>query len=258
MVLVLMAATAVPAAQGAAVFRAGSGRAGGEQTGDSFEINEVLSSGASSLRHVFGSPSSGLAARGSSYLVLLGRAAADTEANPLAVILFFVVYVALVVLAAKYYLGKREAAYTAPLDEEAKPEDFKAFRAGVLECHQRPDICLWSLCCPWVRWGDSMWTMGLFKTFWLPMVLYFVLVSFEALGVVLFLALVCALYRQELRKKFEMARQGGITYLEDFCLYFWCSCCMVAQEARHVEEAARAEHPAVVRKAAAAREGAEP
>jgi len=237
-----------------------AGRPGGvPASGGGFEqINEVLASGASSLRHAFGWHSSGLAARGSSHLALLQRAAEDAEADPLAIIVFFVIYVVLVFLAAKYYLGKRDAAYSVPLEEEAKPEDFQAFRAGVFECHQRPDICLWSLCCPWVRWGDSMWTMGNFNSFWLPMTLYFVLVSFEAIGVLLFLALICALYRQELRKKFDMARKGGITYLEDFCLYFWCSCCMVAQEARHVEEAVRADHPAVVRKAGAAGAGAEP
>lgn len=165
------------------------------------------------------------------------------------------IYFGLVYLLAKYYLGKREAAYSVPIEGDAGVDTFKDFRAGICQWYQRPDICLWAWCCPAIRWGDNMWTMGAFRSFWFAMVLFFgvhamVGNTLDGMGI-LVLAILGAGYRQELRQRFQMTRQGGSTYAEDFCLYCWCMCCAVAQEARHVEEAVRSGHPAVARKAAA-------
>eukprot|EP00429_Kryptoperidinium_foliaceum_P051935 CAMPEP_0176086774 /NCGR_PEP_ID=MMETSP0120_2-20121206/43438_1 /TAXON_ID=160619 /ORGANISM="Kryptoperidinium foliaceum, Strain CCMP 1326" /LENGTH=290 /DNA_ID=CAMNT_0017420609 /DNA_START=55 /DNA_END=923 /DNA_ORIENTATION=- len=163
------------------------------------------------------------------------------------------IYFGLAYLCAKFWLGQREAAYAVPLEPAAGEDDFKEFRAGICRWYQRPDICIWAWCCPWVRWGDNMWTMGTFRSFWFALVLFFTVHSLvgntvDGMGIIA-LSILGAGFRQEMREKFQMARRGGGTYVEDFCLYCWCMCCTVAQEARQVEEAVRAGHPAVTKKA---------
>lgn len=152
---------------------------------------------------------------------------------------------------AHYYLSTKKAAPVADL--AAGEEEFKDFRYGVCECFQRPDVSLWVCCCPSVRWADNMSTMGIFRCFWFAFALF---LSINLLGGEsqdfcgwFILALLGAGFRQELRDKFQMARRGGWTYAEDFFLYFCCMCCVITQEARHVEDAYRAKHPAVVKKA---------
>lgn len=56
-------------------------------------------------------------------------------------------------------------------------------------------------CCPAIRWGDSMWTMGSFRSFWFAMVLFFGVSSLvgntaDGMGVIV-LAILGAGYRQE-------------------------------------------------------------
>merc|ERR1719263_2268082 len=53
----------------------------------------------------------------------------------------------------------------------------------------------------------------------------------------LLIAIVCAGYRQELRIKFNMKNQGGMTYVQDCLLYCCCTVCALTQEARQVEDA---------------------
>jgi len=164
-----------------------------------------------------------------------------------------IVYLLLSAVAAKYYIGQREAAFSLPLTE-ASPDDFKDFRSSALcDCLDRPGICLWSCLCPCVRWADNMWTMGILSGFWLPMLAFCLLgtvIHFSVCVLVPF-ALLAAMYRQGFRRKFGMTRIGGSSILTDFCLYCCCMPCAVAQESRQVEEAVRASHPAVVRNAAA-------
>jgi Cys-rich protein (TIGR01571 family) len=50
-------------------------------------------------------------------------------------------------------------------------------------------------------------------------------------------------YRQKLRTVFRM-QTGGMTLVTDFLLYCFCSCCTIAQEARHVKAARTAGHDA--------------
>lgn len=52
-------------------------------------------------------------------------------------------------------------------------------------------------------------------------------------------------YRQKLRQTFGMP-VGGATFITDFCLHLCCSCCAIAQEARHVELARKSGHEALV------------
>lgn len=59
-------------------------------------------------------------------------------------------------------------------------------------------------------------------------------------------ALILMYFRQKLREAFGMENRSFQAYCEDFWLYACCLCCVVAQDARHVEMAARRKHPAII------------
>jgi len=158
-------------------------------------------------------------------------------------------------LLALAYLGCKKETQHAPLS--ASSEEFATFRHGLCCCLQRCDICCWALCCPSVRWSDNLTSMGtgiivgraFWLTWWVYATLLFILAGCTDVNVMFLLAAIVAAlgasFRQELRRKFKMIRVGSCTFLEDFCLYYWCTFCVIVQEARQIEDAHRAGHPAV-------------
>lgn len=130
-------------------------------------------------------------------------------------------------------------------------EEFREFKHGICSCFGAPDICLLSYLCPGIRWAQSIYVMG-FVGFWVALALF---IGLDFLGTItgevfvyIALAIILAYWRQEMRLAFNMRRQGGVTYVEDCMLYFWCLCCTVTQEARQVEDALKVGHPAVAAK----------
>lgn len=165
-----------------------------------------------------------------------------------------VCWIVLVVAVAFFYLRLKELPPPASGDgvaaPEGKPSDasLSHWKDGCGDCFEEPGICLWACCCPAIRWADTVDLSGLVR-FWVALAVFLGLsVANAFLGEVLLwaaLAVVCAGFRQEMRRKFGMS-QSGSTYVEDCLLYCCCSCCAIAQEARHVEEACRVGHPVVV------------
>lgn len=163
------------------------------------------------------------------------------------------VYVASVCAVAYFYFRQK------PVRERCMPEPedwetLKDWKYGVFDCCSAPEISLWSCCCPMIRWADTLSMAGLMG-FWIAFVIYFAIyllgsVAGPAEGVIhILLALICAGFRQEMRIKFRMERQGGMTYVEDCLLFCCCSFCMIVQEARQVEEACAVGEPVAVAQA---------
>lgn len=156
------------------------------------------------------------------------------------------VWAGLAALLAQYYLNNKvhPSADIDPADTEA----LRTFRYGPFECFGRMDVSLWVCCCPAIRWADNVTTMGLLPNFWLAWMIWmgFSLVTGESQDLVALtvLAILGAMFRRELRLKFQMAATG-VTFFQDCLLYCFCPCCAITQEARQVEDALRAGHPAI-------------
>jgi len=148
-----------------------------------------------------------------------------------------------------YFYNKQTTIPAKDPEMELDVESFKDFKHGVFTCASAPEITLCACLCPAIRWARNLSLMGLLG-FWVAFGAFIGLdfvagVSAEG-GIFLHLALAVMLtyYRQDLRKAFDMKRQGGITYAEDCLLYLCCLCCTVTQEARHIEDAFKAGHHA--------------
>lgn len=118
----------------------------------------------------------------------------------------------------------------------ANPE--ATFMHGHFGCLADMNICLMSFLCPVVRWSDSMHMAGLLS-FWLAFgtlaACYLPATIF--IGVFgIFLVVPLVYYRQKLRDKLGLP-SGNETYVTDCCFACWCSCCLIAQEARVINEA---------------------
>lgn len=130
-------------------------------------------------------------------------------------------------------------------------ESFQEWQHGVFSCASEPRTCLWGFLCPSIRWADTIGVVG-FLGFWSAFSIYVLL---QAVGVVtgevllwITLALLCTGYRQQLRLKFGM-RMDRVTFAQDCALYCCCPCCVIVQEAKHVDEALRVGHPVFIRTA---------
>jgi len=163
-----------------------------------------------------------------------------------AIVSYVVVWSALVALVAFLY---RRAKVWPSIDPEREYVDFTKFASGPFDCLKDPKICLWSLFCPYIRFADNMSMLGI-VSFWpalaimagawllnslLGGVLVWVASSFAWMG-----------FRQKFRQRFDMEGQGRWSYYATDCLlYLACAPCAIAQEARQLELAARADHEAV-------------
>lgn len=125
--------------------------------------------------------------------------------------------------------------------------DKQRWRFGLLECFQSPTICLMSFfCCP-LRWADNMRMAGIssyFAALGLLWTLAFFGIVTKGLGLALLLAAMVH-NRMRLRRMFDIPSGTCINVFQDIFAYMACCCCAVAQEARQLEEAYLARHPAV-------------
>lgn len=112
------------------------------------------------------------------------------------------------------------------------------------DCSQDWSIFCCSCCCMPVRWADTMSMVGILP-FWHAFALLAILDAFDvSLGQYLWPITIFVLVRH--RQQFRQLMQLPGTGLQDVMLMLCCSPCAVAQEARHVEAAARYGHPAVM------------
>lgn len=132
-------------------------------------------------------------------------------------------------------------------DPTSAEKDLSKWSSGPFECCDDISTCCCACWCPEIRWAENLSMVGLLN-FWAAFAL-FLLFSLLS-GILPFMwVVICAVgvyYRQTLRQRFKMEGQGECsTYMGDCLLYCCCTCCAIAQEARHLEAAARADHPAV-------------
>jgi len=134
------------------------------------------------------------------------------------------------------------------VDESVKNSNLKQWSSSPFDCFADMPICLWSCCCPAVRWAGNMEMVGLL-TFWVAFGLF---MGFEVLGMAgiglggLAIILMLTYFRNKIRQKFGMdgANECG-TVCGDCIFVCCCSCCAIAQEARHLKLAAEANHEVV-------------
>lgn len=134
-------------------------------------------------------------------------------------------------------------------DPLMKAPDMQTWSSGPFNCFESMPICAWSCFCPAVRWAGNMDQVKLLD-FW-PAVAIFI--SLEALGTVPALSLcgmvlLCVMiyYRNKMRHVFNMPNANApMTVCGDCAFVCCCSCCAIAQEARHLEVACKVNHEAV-------------
>lgn len=135
------------------------------------------------------------------------------------------------IFAAFFYTRRRITG----LEHTAQPE--RTFQRGHLECCSDPTTCCTALMCPWTRWADTV-SMAKFMRFWEAFWLIAFLTLLDYLcGFVV--ALLLVYWRQKLRKELNLRHGDCPTYTRDCCFAFWCPCCLIAQEARVMNEACR-------------------
>lgn len=153
-------------------------------------------------------------------------------------------------LVAYFYSNRKEKPGSVDAEKQNEGvEVFQEWKHGLFSCHEDTEITLCACCCPAIRWAMTLSYVPGLLSFW---VAFFIYVCVEMLGGLtagtigwVCLALLCTAYRQELRQKFNMEQQGGMTYITDAMTYLCCTCCAIAQEARHVEDALKSGHPAL-------------
>lgn len=137
-------------------------------------------------------------------------------------------------------------------------DDFQSFQTGLCDCWHDLPLCCFITTCPWIRWAENMSMVSSgtspspSKTpilgFWVAFGTFLALTMLcNPGGILVWVVTACVLayFRQKLRQAFSMKNNTG-SCLQD-CLGYLCCCyCIIAQDARHLEEAKKQEHSAIV------------
>jgi len=135
------------------------------------------------------------------------------------------------------------------VDESAMAkEKLSSWSSGPFDCFQDMPTCCWTFWCPGVRWAANLDILG-FLTFWFAFALFLVI---ELLAMIPFGGCCCCAwiavltyYRNKFRVAFGMSGANEFTTICGDCVFVsCCTCCAIAQEARHVEMAATVNHEA--------------
>lgn len=166
--------------------------------------------------------------------------------------------IALVVVFVAYQYRSHKA------DPSANPyqsrDDFQSFKTGLFDCWDDLPIFCFIIQCPWIRWAENLSMVsrdGSNETapskmpilgFWIALGTFLALTLLcNPGGILVWMVTACVLayFRQKLRQAFSMKNNTG-SCLQD-CLGYLCCCfCLIAQDTRHLEEAKKQEHPAIV------------
>jgi len=137
-------------------------------------------------------------------------------------------------------------------------EDFTDYQTGLFDCWVDVHLCCFVFNCPWIAWADNISSVSTEEqqprkvpilNYWAALFTVLLLYILGNLGgglVWLIMACVLAYFRQKFRKAFAMPSNTGAC-MQDCLLYLCCGICILAQDARHLEEARIQEHPAVVK-----------
>jgi len=147
------------------------------------------------------------------------------------------------------FLYQRAKVWPSVVDSERQSANLSKWSSGPFDCMEDPKICIWSFLCPCVRFADNVSMLGI-MSYWLGLGLMTCVWLLNGVSGGAFIWLVSAfawmLLRQKFRNKFSMEGQHECSYLlGDYLLYAFCVPCAIAQEARHLDLAAKADHEAV-------------
>lgn len=155
------------------------------------------------------------------------------------------IWCTLVVLAACVYRSQKQFPQAV---SSRSTKDFDDWTSGPFDFCTDAKVGCWSCWCPCIRWADNMDMLGI-VSFWVGLLLFCGLIMLTTIPGGLLLWLVAVLlwmsFRQQTRLKFDMEKSTLRTLIGDCALYCCCWPCAIAQEARHIEEACRAAHPAL-------------
>jgi len=155
------------------------------------------------------------------------------------------IWCTLVVLAACVYRSQKSFPQAV---SSRSTQEFEDWTSGPFDFCTDAKVGCWSCWCPCIRWADNMDMLGI-VSFWVGLLLFCGLIMLTTIPGGLLLWLVATLlwmsFRQQLRLKFDMEKSTFRTFIGDCALYCCCWPCAIAQEARHIEEACRAAHPAL-------------
>eukprot|EP00933_Yihiella_yeosuensis_P045921 TRINITY_DN4134_c0_g1_i2.p1 TRINITY_DN4134_c0_g1~~TRINITY_DN4134_c0_g1_i2.p1 ORF type:complete len:324 (+),score=43.37 TRINITY_DN4134_c0_g1_i2:74-973(+) len=171
--------------------------------------------------------------------------------RPLAHGILTAIFLGLAVSAALLYSRYRRWPEVETTPQGSQRPDFTNWSSGVFELEDDSTSCC-SFCCTGLRWADTMEKLG-FCYFWPSVIVFYMLLILSrtdmlpafSLTFYFALALVLIFYRQRLRSTFGMKYGEPQTLCTDCLLVSGCPCCVVAQEARHVELAAKLNHEAL-------------
>lgn len=110
-----------------------------------------------------------------------------------------------------------------------RPEE-DDFGVGLFQCLSDLKLCLFTCCCPSLRWADTMDKTGL-QSYWAAFTTFIVLATLSpcTCGITgLFLVAVCVRQRRRLRRKYNVALNDPL----DCFAYLCCGTCAIVQEAR--------------------------
>merc|ERR1719198_296055 len=100
-----------------------------------------------------------------------------------------------------------------PDRDDWQTEKLDNWKYGVCDCMQaEPEVWLMACCCPAIRWAETL-SMACLVGFWIAFAIF---LACDVVGSVagevllwILLAVICAGFRQEMRRKFNMKQQGG-------------------------------------------------
>mmetsp|Transcript_115407 Transcript_115407/g.337469 ORF Transcript_115407/g.337469 Transcript_115407/m.337469 type:complete len:358 (+) Transcript_115407:2-1075(+) len=149
-------------------------------------------------------------------------------------ILIWVVGTMVAFMLASFCYRSRDPKY----DEQSHANPEETFQSGHFGCFSDRHTCLMAFICPVMRWADTVQMAGVLSfwfAFWVLSTCYLPSLAFFVIwGLFPLVPLVMA--RQQLRDKLGLPA-GNETWVSDCCFAFFCSCCLIAQEARVVNEA---------------------
>lgn len=153
-------------------------------------------------------------------------------------------YVVIVMIAAAVFQMTRR--WPEPV-QGMQGKDLRQWSSGPFDCCEDCQGFVLAFCCTGIRLAESFSMLGL-AGFWTVVVMFTLVAAASQFLPFVGLALVIAgiIWRQTFRKRFDMPGQGECgNFVGDCLLYICCMPCAIAQEARHLDDAARADHEAV-------------
>jgi len=146
----------------------------------------------------------------------------------------------LVALFGYYYRGHYASGDLKP-ESILSAEDWSTGIWDVQAWTSKPSMCCMSLCCPAVRWSQTV-AMTQIMGFWSAFVCFNVANVFTAIPIIgtPFAAVLDTYDRIQMRERLGMPEATRSVCMRDCCCFMCCSSCMIFQEAYHVEKLAAA------------------